>query len=125
MSKYEPLRRHLNSLRHKRYRMSFAEVERILKFKLPKSALSYPAWWSNDPTGHSHAKAWLDAGWRTENVDVVGRKVTLVRNEAHAPRMKTDPWGCMAGTVRIMPGTDLTAPAGEVWTAEDGRILSE
>lgn len=30
-----------------------------------------------------------------------------------------DPWGCMAGTVTIMPGTDLTAPS-EVWNAEAG-----
>ena len=28
-------------------------------------------------------------------------------------------WGSMRGTVRIMSGTDLTAPTGEVWDAED------
>ena len=56
MSKYEPLSRYLSSLSHKRHRISFGEVERILKFKLPKSAGTYPAWWSNDATGHSHAR---------------------------------------------------------------------
>lgn len=34
-------------------------------------------------------------------------------------------WGCMAGTVRIMPGTDLTAPTGEPWAAEVGRLTGE
>jgi antitoxin (DNA-binding transcriptional repressor) of toxin-antitoxin stability system len=27
-------------------------------------------------------------------------------------------WGAMRGTVTIAPGTDLTAPTGEVWGAE-------
>jgi hypothetical protein len=31
----------------------------------------------------------------------------------------------MAGTVTIMPGGDLTAPAGEIWNAEEGRLLNE
>lgn len=29
-----------------------------------------------------------------------------------------DPWGAMRGTVRVMPGVDLTAPLGEVWEAD-------
>lgn len=29
-----------------------------------------------------------------------------------------DPWGAMRGTVRVMPGGDLTAPLGEVWEAD-------
>ena len=28
-------------------------------------------------------------------------------------------WGSMRGTVKIMSGTDLTAPTGEVWDADD------
>jgi prevent-host-death family protein len=27
-------------------------------------------------------------------------------------------WGAMRGTVTLLPGTDLTAPTGEVWEAE-------
>jgi len=111
MSKYESLCSYLGSLRQvKRLRVTFSEIEGILKFKLPRSAITYAAWWSNDATGHSHAKAWLDAGWRTADVDVAGRKVTLVREERRP--LKTDPWGCMEGTVRIMPDADLTAPTG-------------
>ena len=92
---------------------------------LSRHHLRYPAWWSNDETGHSHAKAWLDAGWRTAEVDIPGRKLTFARADAASERsVPNDPWGCMAGTVTIMPGTDLTRPSEE-WNAEAGRLLSE
>jgi hypothetical protein len=108
--------------------MSFEQIERILGFKLPKSAYEHEAWWSNNATGHSHARAWLAAGWRTQDVDIEGRKVTFHREiKSPAPRLsvKRDPWGCMAGTITIMPGTDLTAPTGDKWNAEEGRLLNE
>ena len=28
-------------------------------------------------------------------------------------------WGSLQGTVKIVPGTDLTAPTGEVWDVDD------
>jgi hypothetical protein len=31
----------------------------------------------------------------------------------------------MAGTVAILPGTDLTAPSDEKWNAEEGRLPNE
>jgi hypothetical protein len=129
MSKYEPLPQFLKSVGGTSRRMSFAEIERILGFKLPKSAYEHEAWWSNNDTGHSHARAWLKFGWRTEAVDLAGRKVTFQRSTEPRPAegsgVKKDPWGCMAGTVTFMPGVDLTAPTGEVWNAEEGRLLNE
>jgi hypothetical protein len=130
MSKYEPLPQFLASERAANKRMSFAEIERILGFKLPKSAYSHEAWWSNNATGHSHARTWLEAGWRTEDVDLAERKVTFQRSTPPLAspttiKPKHDPWGCMADTVTIMPGVDLTAPAGETWNAEEGRLLNE
>jgi len=80
MSKYESLPQFLGSAHGSTKRMSFAEIERILGFKLPKSAYEHEAWWSNNATGHSHARAWLLAGWRTEDVDLAGRKVTFQRS---------------------------------------------
>jgi hypothetical protein len=127
MSKYEPLPQFLATVGGKAHRMSFAEIERILGFTLPKSAYKHEAWWSNNETGHSHARAWLKFGWRTEAVDLNGRKVTFQRSSP-APKNdqpKRDPWGCMAGTITIMPDTDLTAPSGEKWNAEEGRLLNE
>jgi len=121
MGKYEPLEKFLKGQRAKRWRVGFREIEALLGFKLPQSAFKYPAWWSNDETGHSHAKAWLDAGWRTEEVDLAARKLTFAR--VHSGKATpADPWGCMAGTVTILPGTDLTVPTGE-WNAEAGRLL--
>jgi hypothetical protein len=59
--------------------MTFREVEDILGFSLPKSARDHQAWWSNARQGHSHAAAWLDAGWRTANLDLSGETVTFVK----------------------------------------------
>src|SRR5579862_1400158 len=39
--------------------MTFSEVEKVLRFKLPASAFAYPAWWSNEPAGHVQARAWM------------------------------------------------------------------
>jgi hypothetical protein len=129
MSKYEPLPQFLSSNRGTSHRMTFHEIERVLGFKLPKSAYEHEAWWSNNATGHSHARAWLKFGWRTEAVDLAGRKVTFQRSLASpspAPKSaRHDPWGCMAGTVTFMPGVDLTAPTGDTWNAQEGRLLNE
>jgi len=130
VSKYEALPQFLALEDRAAQRMSFSEIEDILGFKLPKSAYEHEAWWSNNATGHSHARAWLKFGWRTEAVDLAGRKVTFRRSTQSlpppaAPPQKRDPWGCMAGTVTILPGTDLTAPSDDKWNAEEGRLLNE
>ncbi len=124
MSKYEALPQFLASIRGASHRCSFHEIERILGFKLPKSAYQYEAWWSNNPTGHSHSRAWVEAGWRTEGVDLSARKVTFQRMPAAKAAERRDRWGCMAGTVTIMPGVDLTAPT-ENWRAEEGKLANE
>lgn len=129
MSKYEPLGQFLQSLDVKRLRMKFDAIERLIGFRLPSSAGRYEAWWSNNDTGHSHARVWVAAGWRTEEVDLAERQVTFRRAVSppvtRETRRKTDPWGCMAGTVTLMPGVDLTAPSGEPWNAEKGLLLNE
>ncbi len=78
--KYEPLKRHLEGLfQHSEVRLSFAELERILGFALPRSAQDHQAWWSNTRAGHSHAVAWLDAGWKTAALDLAARQVSFVK----------------------------------------------
>ena len=128
MSKYEALPQFLGRVAGSIHRLSFRQLERILGFKLPTSAYEHEAWWSNNATGHSHARAWLEAGWRTEAVDLAARQVTFRRSMPppnQTPPKKPDPWGCMAGTVTILPGTDLTAPSDEPWNAPEGRLLNE
>lgn len=129
MGKYEPLPQFLSNKPGASHRMSFEQIERVLGFKLPRSAYEHEAWWSNNPEGHSHSRTWLAAGWRTQDVDLGARKVTFQRSaprsNAPANRPKRDPWGCMAGTVTFMPGVDLAAPTGDKWNAEQGRLLNE
>ena len=129
MGKYEPLPQFLSSRQGSHVRVSISEIEAILGFSLPRSAYQYEAWWSNNHTGHSHARSWLEAGWKTEALDLARRQVTFVRTSAIAAngrrRKRANPYGCMKGTVLIYPGTDLTAPSDEEWNAEKGLLLNE
>lgn len=109
MSKYSPLEEFLKAQRTSEVPMSFAEIERIIDAKLPMSALQYQAWWSNDPTGHVNAQAWLAAGFRTEQVDIGSRKVVFRKYERHPI------FGALKDTTFIPPGVDLTEPADPDW----------
>lgn len=77
MSKYDGLFRHL-SQSGGIVEASFDEVETILGVALPASARRYPAWWSNSGGTHVQAEAWMGAGYRTEDVDVVAGRVRFV-----------------------------------------------
>ena len=119
MTKYAPLSDFLNTAAFTRLNASFAEIEAVLGFRLPKSAYTHAEWWSNNDTGHSHARSWLQAGWRTEDVDLAHRKVTLSR--APAPEASSGRRiGSMRGTFWVDPDCDLTAPLGEGIDAERG-----
>ncbi len=85
--KYAPLYRHLLSLRPEtEWRAGFAEVERVLGFRLPDSARLHRPWWANSRrgSGHSHALAWQAAGWRTARVDLEAETLVFEK-EAEAP----------------------------------------
>lgn len=120
MSKYEPLEQKLRNLEVTRWTANFDEVERVLGFALPQSASKHPAWWANNGIGHSHCRSWLNAGWKTEQVDVNARKVTFtkVEQEPVSPLpagVRPPLFGAMKGTFRIAPGIDLTAPIDVRW----------
>ncbi len=129
MSKYEPLRRHLEGRSAQLVPMTFAEIEKVLGFKLPESQ-KYAAWWSNNPDNNVMTNEWLAAGYKSEQVDIEGRKLVFRRMAssnrvtAKAPQspaqVRTEPrrhglFGWMKNTVTIMPGTDLTEPADPNW----------
>lgn len=124
MGKYEPLQRYLSGKKAGEIRVSFRDVEQILGFSLPESAFRYPAWWSNDATSHSHSRAWIEAGWKTEQVDVEGRKLTFRKRQRNEPEGQPRPsiFGGLKGTVKVMPGVDLTEPTGVVWDAQEGHF---
>lgn len=81
MSRYDPLSRYLTDCDMDEASLSFAEVEAILRRPLPPSARQHQAWWANTDS-HSHARAWLQAGWRTERLDLAGERIAFVRDWA-------------------------------------------
>ena len=76
--KYRPLHRLLADLGESDRPMTFDEIEQVLGFPLPAAAHKYQAWWANDKT-HTHAQAWLDAGWKTAKANLIEKSVVFVR----------------------------------------------
>ena len=76
--KYGPLQRHLTELNGEEWQASFADIEAIIGSNLPASARSHRAWWGNDRS-HGHARAWLDAGWQTADVDMAAESLRFQR----------------------------------------------
>lgn len=81
MSRYERLKHVLKNSPTTEWRVSFRQLEEAIGVTLPASAYKYPAWWSNNSSNSVMTKVWLEAGWRTRDVDVPGQKVTFYRVE--------------------------------------------
>jgi hypothetical protein len=128
MALYEPLGQYLKKNGAGRIAMTFREVESVIGRKLPASAYRHRPWWANEERGHSHAKAWLGAGYETEQVDMAGKKLVFRRIARRGMADETRDYkpaeiavemkmgrhpmiGAMKGTFTIEPGWDLTKPA--------------
>lgn len=135
MSKYEPLLRHLSDLHSGEWRATFADVEAILGFPLPDSARQHSAWWSNNRQGSRHSAAWLDAGWRAEELSLTARRVVFRRGAAAsvAPsppppaRPRSAPIRQAPEPLPVTRVTELSlsmlwAARGTVTTDADGRL---
>jgi len=62
--------------------LSFDQIEGILKFKLPSSAYEDRRWWDHATEGnHVSQRAWSNAGWKIEGLDVNAKRVKFVRVE--------------------------------------------
>lgn len=126
-SKYEPLTEFLRRQAGAVVRMSFGEIERVIGAKLPPSAMHHRAWWSNNAQNNVMTRAWKDAGFESEDVDMNARRVAFrrvrpepsrdagtssvgVTNEGRHPLI-----GWMKGTVTVAEGVDLTQPADPDW----------
>ena len=75
-SRYAPLTTHLRKSGRAEIPMSFDAIEAVIGFKLPPRAPMHRAWFSNNPTNNPMTRAWLAAGYKSENVDMTNR--TLV-----------------------------------------------
>jgi hypothetical protein len=112
--------------------MTFSEIEQLLGFPLPEKSKRIRAWWSNNPDNSVLTKVWLEAGFRSEQVDMKGQKLVFRRiappglaeesgrfrgesvEGTKKPRRHPG-FGLMKGLMKIAPGTDLTAPTGGEW----------
>ncbi len=139
MPKYAPLAVHLRGSSQTTVSMTFDEIERVLGTELPPSAFKHRAWWSNNPTNSVITLAWLEAGYKTANVDMTGRTLEFKKFPLDAPLSGTRDgqkvqdgsrisipdnaflfsrlFGALRGTVTITPGTDLASPLEEDWDA--------
>ncbi|MEM2105739.1 MAG: hypothetical protein QXV21_04635 [Candidatus Bathyarchaeia archaeon] len=50
-------------------KLPFAKIDGIIGDNLPMSAYKTEGWWNNSPNS-PHAKAWLDAGWNVQEVNL-------------------------------------------------------
>lgn len=123
MNTFEPLEAYLASKNASRIAMSFAEIEAMVGRKLPNSSRKHRAWWSNNPSNSAITRAWLNAGYRTEDVDMAGERLVFRRTERAASKpveRSTAPrrhplFGAMKGSVSLPSGGDLTEPADPDW----------
>jgi hypothetical protein len=144
MSKYDALLSLLEGATGQ-VELSFEEIEQTLGFKLPASARRYPAWWSNSGGTHVQASAWMEAGYRTEDVNIAAGRVRFVPERTigfeEMQQTKFDPkgspvrkadgktptsghhpaYGALKGLITIPPDVDLTQPAFEDWKSLYGE----
>jgi hypothetical protein len=125
MSKYSALGDFLRKQRTELVPVTFGRIEELIHDKLPRSA-RYSAWWSNNPTNNVMTKVWLEAGFRSEQVDIPNRRITF-RRVRDAGRRSSGPeesgdakpyhplFGALKGMIKIAPGVDLTEPADPEW----------
>lgn len=79
MGRYSKLSAYLNEIEAAAQQVRFSDIEEMLGLPLPVSARHYHAWWSNDATPGRQSNAWMSVGWKTEQVDLAGERVTFRR----------------------------------------------
>ncbi len=80
--KYTPLEKYLRDLSEsqREITLGFEQIERILNNKLPSSAYEDRRWWDHEKEGnHLNPRAWSNAGWKVESLDVNAKWVRLIR----------------------------------------------
>ncbi len=146
MSKYDNLGNYLRKQGYGEVPMTFGEIEKIVGSKLPPSAYRHRPWWSNNPSNSVMTRVWLDAGYRTERVDMAAKKLVFKRAglSQHGAGMAgterryqpSDPGsdkkvgrhpliGSMKGTFTIEPGWDITKPAMDPEELDEMEVNTE
>ena len=104
---YDRLGSHLRRRSGPIWQASFADIEAIMGTPLPASARRHNAWWANQTgRGHSQARAWQEAAWRTRRLDLKAGKVDFERVGRLAPAIQA-----VLGAQPEEPDGDLFAEA--------------
>jgi hypothetical protein len=121
-TKYHPLFEHLLYSGHGQATMTFAEIEAVLEARLPQSARTREEWWSNSPSGHSQARAWMRAGYKTSRIDLAAQSVTFTLEGWPEGYGRINLFAAAPGTGLAEPGSLALAPGNEAWqTGQEER----
>lgn len=80
--KYRYLSDYLHNVTEDGVRLTFDEIEQIIKEKLPSSAYQHRAFWANTES-HSIAISWMSVGYRTVDVDLANRYVVFEKKREY------------------------------------------
>ena len=118
MSKYDPLTARLSGQAGAEWRASFAEIEAVLGFPLPKGARAGKVWWANSGA-QPHQRAWTGAGWEAADVDHTRGLLTFRRKPWEEPeilkRLEVNPtlgMAIIAGSEALVAGLGALAIRG-------------
>ena len=105
-----PLKVYLSALKDDAIELTFSQVEEILGgISLDPSAYRYAQWWTNG--GHSHCRAWMDAGFHTRRISIRNQKVSFFRVSGNA-----EPCGASVSPKSPEPAKQVR-PAGSIQAA--------
>ena len=113
-SKYEPLGDYLGEKGEPEIPMTFEAIEEVIGAELPRSAFDHRAWWSNNPSNSVITHAWLNAGYKSAEVDMAGRKLVFRKSVEAGPPPGTDD---------AEPGPDI--PPSEPGSGQEGAGATE
>jgi len=134
-SKYAPLGDYLRTQYADEVPMTFGRIEQVIGAALPPLAQHSRGWWSNNAANNVMTRVWLDAGFRTERVDLERRTLVFRRIAAAASgaghelrepsavyevatmAKKTHHplFGALQDVTFLVEGVDLTLPADPDW----------
>lgn len=79
--KYRFLSDYLHESNQTHIKLSYAEIENILKFKLPDSAFTHRAFWANT-TSHSIALSWLSVNYEVVEVNLEEKYIVFEKKRS-------------------------------------------
>jgi len=89
-SKYQPLLGYLQRQEQTEVTLTFGEIEALLGDRLPTSARTRRAWWSNRSKGALQAAAWRGADYLVKSLDLATETVTFQKPPARYTARQVD-----------------------------------